>query len=147
MPVLVLFLEPLDVRRQLSHQRWIPPSDVAVVVQLACGLGVYKDGEARQRMRQVGQAAVRIDVLALEELVQVPQARVHVTDENKFQIGQLYQGVASRLGESDWNEALNAFLDDFIGSDAYNEAYAEWLQVPTGELPEAIEGVSFTVAQ
>lgn len=69
------------------------------------------------------------------------------TYENKFPIGQLFQGVATRLGERDWNEAVNEFLDGYIGSDAYNAAYAEWLQVPTTEMPEAIEGVSFTVSQ
>lgn len=69
------------------------------------------------------------------------------TFENKFQIGRLYQGVATRLGESDWNEALNAFLADYIGSEPYDAAHAQWLQVPTGDLPERIEGVSFTVTQ
>lgn len=67
--------------------------------------------------------------------------------ENKFPIGALYQGIASRLGESDWNTAANDFLDGFIGSDAFDTAYAEWLQVPVPDLPQTIDGVSFTVAQ
>ena len=67
--------------------------------------------------------------------------------ENKFPIGALYQGIASRLGESDWNTAANEFLDGFVGSEAFNAAYAEWLQVPVPDLPDSIDGVSFTVAQ
>ena len=67
--------------------------------------------------------------------------------ENKFPIGALFQGIASRLGESDWNSAANEFLDGFIGSEAFNAAYAEWLQVPVPDLPDSIDGVSFTVAQ
>ena len=67
--------------------------------------------------------------------------------ENKFPIGALFQGIASRLGESDWNAAANDFLGSFIGSDRFNAAYAEWLQVPVPTLPESINGVSFTVAQ
>lgn len=67
--------------------------------------------------------------------------------ENKFPIGALYQGIASRLGESDWNAAANEFLDSFTASDGFDAAYAEWLQVPVPQLPDAIDGVSFTVAQ
>lgn len=69
------------------------------------------------------------------------------TYENKFKIGQLYQGVATRLGESDWNTALNDFLKSYIGSEGYNASHAEWLQVPTTDLPATIDGVSFTVSQ
>lgn len=67
--------------------------------------------------------------------------------ENKFPIGALYQGIASRLGEADWNTAANEFLDAFIGSDAFDAAYAEWLQVEVPHLPDTIDGVSFTVAR
>ncbi|MTE01172.1 transporter substrate-binding domain-containing protein [Paracoccus sp. YIM 132242] len=67
--------------------------------------------------------------------------------ENKFPIGALYQGIASRLGEADWNGAANDFLDGFVGSEGFNAAYAEWLQVAVPDLPDTIDGVSFTVAQ
>ncbi|SNR44474.1 transporter substrate-binding domain-containing protein [Paracoccus sediminis] len=67
--------------------------------------------------------------------------------ENKFPIGALYQGIASRLGESDWNAAANEFLESFTASEDFKAAYAEWLQVPVPQLPDSIDGVSFTVAQ
>ncbi|KTQ97036.1 ABC transporter substrate-binding protein [Aureimonas ureilytica] len=69
------------------------------------------------------------------------------TYENKFPIGQLYQGVATRQGERDWNAALNDFLKSYIGSEGYKASYAEWLQVPVTDLPATIDGVSFTVSQ
>ena len=69
------------------------------------------------------------------------------TYENKFPIGQLYQGVATRLGESDWNTAINEFLRNYTASDGYKASYAEWLQVPTSDLPASIDGVSFNVSQ
>lgn len=69
------------------------------------------------------------------------------TYENKFRIGQLYQGIASRSGEKDWNGAANEFLSGFVGTKPYGAAYAEWLKVDMPELPKAIDGVSFTAGQ
>ncbi|WP_062212836.1 transporter substrate-binding domain-containing protein [Aureimonas sp. AU12] len=69
------------------------------------------------------------------------------TYENKFPIGQLYQGVATRLGESDWNSAMTEFLKSYVGSEGYKASYAEWLKVPTADLPATIDGVSFIVSQ
>lgn len=67
--------------------------------------------------------------------------------ENKFPIGALYQGIGTRLGEADWNNAVNTFLDDHLSSDEFKAAYSEWLQIDVPDLPESIDGVSFTVAQ
>ncbi|ARJ69718.1 transporter substrate-binding domain-containing protein [Paracoccus contaminans] len=65
--------------------------------------------------------------------------------ENKFQIGQLYQGIGTRLGEKDWNAAANDYLATFVGSEADRKAHDEWLKVPVVELPRQIDGVSFTI--
>lgn len=65
--------------------------------------------------------------------------------ENKFPIGSLYQGIGTRLGEADWNTAVNDFLTGWIGTDAYRAAHEEQLKLPVAELPKEIEGVSFTV--
>ena len=65
--------------------------------------------------------------------------------ENKFQIGQLYQGIGARLGEKDWNAAANEYLAAFVGSEADRMAHDEWLKVPVVDLPQQIDGVSFTI--
>lgn len=64
--------------------------------------------------------------------------------ENKFEIGQLFQGAATRLGEADWNSELNAFLSDYLASEEYQGTYQEWLELDPPAYPESIEGVSFT---
>ncbi|WP_295042979.1 transporter substrate-binding domain-containing protein [uncultured Paracoccus sp.] len=67
--------------------------------------------------------------------------------EDKFPIGALYQGIATRLGEADWNTAANEFLAAYVGSEQYNANYESILQVDVPTLPDSIDGVSFTVAQ
>ncbi|MBP1804205.1 transporter substrate-binding domain-containing protein [Rubellimicrobium aerolatum] len=67
--------------------------------------------------------------------------------ENKFEIGQLYQGAATRLGEADWNAELNAFLEAYLGSEEYKASYNGWLEMDPPAYPDAVEGVPFTVQQ
>lgn len=64
--------------------------------------------------------------------------------EDKFQIGQLLQGIGTRKGEADWNEAANAFLADFIGTDEYRGIYEKWLKLTPPDYPEQVEGIPFT---
>lgn len=66
--------------------------------------------------------------------------------ENKFGIGALYNGAGTRQGEKDWNEAINAFLADFMKTDEYKAIYKKWLHLDPPEFPASLEGVPFTVS-
>ncbi len=63
--------------------------------------------------------------------------------ENKFEIGRLFNGAATRLGEADWNEALNAFLADYMKTDEYKAVYQKWMRIDPPEFPATLEGVPF----
>lgn len=66
--------------------------------------------------------------------------------ENKFNLGALYNGAGSRLGEADWNTELNTFLTEFMQTPEYAEIYTRWLGVEVPEFPAEMEGVPFTVS-
>lgn len=65
--------------------------------------------------------------------------------ENKFEIGQLFQGIATRKGEADWNAAANAFLTEFLTTAEYQALYEKWLQLAPSTYPASMEGIPFTV--
>jgi len=67
--------------------------------------------------------------------------------ENKMPLTVLYNGAGSRLGEADWNEALNAFLESHMASDAYKAAYDKWMHLTPPEFPAQMEGVPYSIAQ
>lgn len=66
--------------------------------------------------------------------------------ENKLPLTALYNGAGSRLGEADWNEALNAFLTEFRTSDEYKVIYQKWMQLTPPEFPAALEGVPYSAS-
>lgn len=66
--------------------------------------------------------------------------------ENKFPLTALYNGVGTRLGEKDWNEALNAFLADFIKTPAYAAIYQKWMKLDPPTFPESLPDIPFTVS-
>ena len=67
--------------------------------------------------------------------------------ENKMPLTALYNGAGSRLGEADWNEALNSFLEAHMTSDAYKATYDKWMQLTPPEFPAQIDGIPYTIAQ
>lgn len=67
------------------------------------------------------------------------------TYENKIPLVTLYNGAGSRLGEADWNAALNTFLTDFIKTDDYKAIYDKWLKLTPPEYPAEIADIPFTV--
>jgi polar amino acid transport system substrate-binding protein len=67
------------------------------------------------------------------------------TYENKFELVRSHNGAGSRLGEKDWNEALNAFLDAFMATPEYAAIYEKWIGVEVPEFPESIPNIPFTV--
>ena len=67
--------------------------------------------------------------------------------ENKMPLTALYNGAGSRLGEADWNEALNAFLDAHMASDAYKAAYDKWMKLAPPDFPAQMDAIPYTVTQ
>lgn len=65
--------------------------------------------------------------------------------ENKFELMRSYNGAGTRLGEADWNEAVNSFLDGFMKTPEYAALYAKWLSQNLPSFPESIENIPFTV--
>ncbi|MBB1496548.1 transporter substrate-binding domain-containing protein [Paracoccus sp. MC1862] len=67
--------------------------------------------------------------------------------ENKMPLTALYNGAGSRLGETDWNEALNGFLESHMISDAYKATYDKWMQLSPPDFPAEMDGIPYTVTQ
>lgn len=67
------------------------------------------------------------------------------TYESKFPLTITYNGAGSRLGERDWNEALNAFLDEYMQTPEYLALYQQWMEIDPPEFPESIPNIPFTV--
>lgn len=65
--------------------------------------------------------------------------------ENKLPLVALYNGVGSRQGEKDWNEALNAFLASFIQTPEYAAIYQKWMHLDPPSYPTSIPNIPFTV--
>ena len=64
---------------------------------------------------------------------------------NQLGLTALYNGVGTRLGEADWNESANAFLDAFMKSDEYKAIYNKWMHMDPPEFPAEMEGIPYTV--
>lgn len=66
--------------------------------------------------------------------------------ENKFELSVNYNGAASRLGEEDWNTALNSFLESYMKTPEFAGIYQEILkdEVPT-DFPAQMEGIPYTI--
>lgn len=64
--------------------------------------------------------------------------------ENKIPLVTLYNGAASRLGEADWNTALNAFLVAFIPTDDYKAIYDKWLKLTPPTYPTELADIPFS---
>lgn len=65
--------------------------------------------------------------------------------EDKMKLQVFFNGVGSRLGEKDWNEALNTFLIAYRQTPEYAELYQKWLHRDAPEYPESLDGIPFTV--
>lgn len=48
--------------------------------------------------------------------------------EVKFDLVTLYNSAATRPGEKDWNEALNAYLDKIKANGDLAKVYAKWMK-------------------
>jgi polar amino acid transport system substrate-binding protein len=65
--------------------------------------------------------------------------------EPKLLFTALYNGACTRLGEKEWNETVNKFIDRIKTNGKLAEFYAKWMKVPVPVLPDSVPGVPFTV--
>jgi polar amino acid transport system substrate-binding protein len=65
--------------------------------------------------------------------------------EPKLRFSALYNGACTRLGEKEWNETANKFIDQIKSDGKLAAFYAKWMKVPVPVFPDSVPGVPFTV--
>ncbi|MBP2571805.1 polar amino acid transport system substrate-binding protein [Agrobacterium tumefaciens] len=65
--------------------------------------------------------------------------------EVKFDLVTLYNSAATRPGEKDWNEALNAYLDKIKANGDLAKVYAKWMKRPVPQFPASLPDIPYTV--
>lgn len=65
--------------------------------------------------------------------------------EDKFPIKTNYNGAGTILGDKEWNETVNAFLDQIKENGQLAELYQKWMQLDPPEWPASLEGIPFMV--
>ena len=65
--------------------------------------------------------------------------------EDKFPIKTNYNGAGTILGDNEWNETVNAFLDQIKDNGQLAELYRQWMNLDPPEWPASLEGIPFTV--
>jgi polar amino acid transport system substrate-binding protein len=66
--------------------------------------------------------------------------------ERKLTFLRQYNGAGTRLGQKEWNEAANAFIDKIKANGQLAEIYQKWMGFAPPEFPATLEGVPFTVS-
>ncbi|TIU91610.1 MAG: transporter substrate-binding domain-containing protein, partial [Mesorhizobium sp.] len=67
------------------------------------------------------------------------------TYERKINFLTTYNGVGTRLGEKDWNEAVNAFIDKIKANGELAAITKKWMAIELPQFPESIPNIPFTV--
>ena len=65
--------------------------------------------------------------------------------ENKLEFTRLHNGACTKLGDKEFNAALNVFIDKIRANGDLAKAYAKWMKVPVPKFATSVEGVPFTV--
>lgn len=65
--------------------------------------------------------------------------------ESKFDLVTLYNSAATRPGEKDWNEALNAYLDKIKANGDLEKVYTKWMKRPVPQFPASLPDIPYTV--
>jgi len=65
--------------------------------------------------------------------------------ERKITFTAVYNGAGSRLGERDWNEAANAFIDKIKANGELAKVYQKWMGEEPPEFPSSLPNIPFTV--
>jgi polar amino acid transport system substrate-binding protein len=72
-------------------------------------------------------------------------AKPELSFEPKLHFSALYNGACTRLGEKEWNETVNKFVDQIKTNGKLAEFYAKWMKVPVPTFPDSVPGVPFAV--
>jgi polar amino acid transport system substrate-binding protein len=67
------------------------------------------------------------------------------TYERKINFLTTYNGVGTRLGEKDWNEAVNAFIEKIKANGELAAITKKWMAIDLPQFPESIPNIPFTV--
>jgi polar amino acid transport system substrate-binding protein len=67
------------------------------------------------------------------------------TYERKIDFLTTYNGVGTRLGEKDWNDAVNAFIDKIKANGELAAITKKWMGIDLPQFPESIPNIPFTV--
>lgn len=67
------------------------------------------------------------------------------TYERKIDFLTTYNGVGTRLGEKDWNDAVNAFIDKIKANGELAAITKKWMGIELPQFPESIPNIPFTV--
>jgi polar amino acid transport system substrate-binding protein len=67
------------------------------------------------------------------------------TYERKIDFLTTFNGVGTRLGEKDWNETVNKFLDKIMSDGEHAKVYEKWMGMKPPAFPESIPNIPFTV--
>jgi polar amino acid transport system substrate-binding protein len=65
--------------------------------------------------------------------------------EPKLHFMALYNGACMRLGDKEWNETANKFIDEIKSNGKLAAFYAKWMKAPVPTFPDSVPGVPFTV--
>ena len=66
--------------------------------------------------------------------------------ERKLDFARQYNGAGTRLGQKEWNETANAFIDKIKGNGQLAEIYQKWMGFAPPEFPASLEGIPFVVS-
>ena len=130
-----------------GHKYGVPRAasqDTALTAIAPAGTDIlrFDDDAATIQALLSGQVdAVGANQFYLDRLEQAAPGRYKV----QLELVRHYNGVGSRLGEKDWNESLNAFLDQFMQTDEYKAIYNKWMHMDPPDFPTEMEGIPYTV--
>ena len=66
--------------------------------------------------------------------------------ERKLDFVRQYNAAGTRLGQKEWNETANAFIDKIKANGQLAEIYQKWMGFAPPEFPATLEGVPFMVS-
>jgi len=63
----------------------------------------------------------------------------------KFRINRQYNGITVRLGQKEFVDWINEFIDRNTANGKLNDLYKTWFDQPFPEMPKEVPGIPFTV--
>lgn len=114
---------------------------------------VTKNAPATTTIRRFADDAATIQALVSGQVQAVGGNMFYVdrlnqaqpgTYENKLEFQRLYNGACTRLGETEINAAVNAFIDKIKTNGELKTIYNKWLKLDPPEFPASLDGIPFT---